>query len=68
MRKWGLLMLLLIAYPLSIGPASRALMVWDLISVKTFNTIYAPIYATYPWLPEPAWRAVTWYFDVWQQP
>jgi hypothetical protein len=65
-RAWirsALIATLLLAYPLSIGPAYRY---WGFsaFEVQTLNTAYAPVW----WLwrvSEPARKAINWYVGLW---
>ena len=54
--------ILLLFYPLSIGPAYR-LETHGIVSHRAFSTLYAPIMATCRW--EFIERIVVWYVDLW---
>jgi hypothetical protein len=64
---WALAAVLLMAYPLSTGPAIRIADAADdhVASLRTFNVVYAPI----GWLrrhSKPARTVIDWYMVFWR--
>ena len=63
---WATVVAVLVAYPLSFGPACwvRNRMPPDL-SWPVYRAVYAPILWLYKNGPEPARRVLIWYADLW---